>query len=173
MVNDEKRPIVFPDEEPIKLKIPPKSCELCGKPFIPTGGNAKYCPRCRELSKAKRNRSLFSKHATMAFGYGPWSEDYEETVNQNKEARFVEDAAQVAVLIREIEEAYGMRVASICSIYEHRTSADTYERVPFVQLPRDTFYKVFSDKPFEYYRYGNFMSVRRWEGKVLFEAVIH
>ena len=173
MVLDDKRPIVFPDEEPIKLKIPPKACELCGKPFIPTSGNAKYCPRCRKLSKEKRNRSLFSKHATMAFGYGPWSEDYEQTVNTDPEARFVEDLAQVAVLIHEIEQACGMRVAAIHTSYQHRTNADTYEQVPFVQVPARTFYKVFGEKPFEYYRNGDFMSVRRWEGRILFEAVIH
>lgn len=176
IVEFDKAPIVFSDEAPTKLKVPPKACELCGKPFIPTGGNAKFCPRCRELSKAKRNRSLFSKHATMAFGYGPWSEDYEEVTGEKPIANLIADMAQVATMLYEIEktysEDYGIEVRAIRCSYEYRKSYDELELVPFVQISAKDFFEMFGDKDFEYLHARKVMSVRRWVGKVLFEAVI-
>ena len=176
IVEFDKPPVVFPDEAPIKLKVPPKACELCGKPFIPTGGNAKYCPRCREMSTAKRSRSLFSKHATMAFGHGPWSEDYEQVTGEPPIANVVADMAQVATLLYEIEknylEEYDIDVRAIRTSFEYRTEYGKWELVPFVQVKATSFFKMFGDKPFEFHHGENFMSVRRWEGRVLFEAVI-
>ena len=176
IVEFDKPPVVFPDEAPIKLKVPPKACELCGKPFIPTGGNAKYCPRCREMSTAKRNRSLFSKHATMAFGHGPWSEDYEQVTGEPPIATIVADMAQVATLLYEIERnyanEYGIEVRAIRCSHEYRTTYDELELVPFVQIGAKEFFEMFGDKNFEYRHSEKVMTVRRWVGKVLFEAVI-
>lgn len=173
MVNEEKRPVTFADEGPIKLKIPPKACELCGRPYIPTGGNAKYCPRCRELSKEKRNRSLFSKHATQAFGWGPWSEDYETVTGIVSLEGFASSMAQVAKFVFNLEEEYGVNVVSVRTSNEYRTEYDRLEAVPFVQVRKRDFYKMFGDKEYEYYHGPNdYISVRRWVGNVLFEAVI-
>lgn len=177
MINEEKRPVVFSDEGPTKLKVPPKACELCGKPFIPSGGNSKYCPRCRELSTKKRNKSLFSKHATMAFGYGPWSEDYEAVKDELPIANLIADMAQVANLLYEIEKTYaegfGIEVITIRCSYEFRTNYDELELVPFVQVKAEDFFKMFEHKNFEYRHGKTLTTVRRWEGRTLFEAVIH
>ena len=69
----EKKPALLLGDEAVELKIKPKACGLCGKPYIPPGPGAKFCPACRKMPKPKRDRSLFAKHAELAFGPGPWA----------------------------------------------------------------------------------------------------
>lgn len=42
------------DAGPIKLKIKPKKCEVCGGKFVPNGGNHRYCPTCKKLTPEER-----------------------------------------------------------------------------------------------------------------------
>lgn len=172
IVDFDKAPIVFSDEAPIKLKIPPKACELCGKPFIPTGGNAKFCPRCRELSQAKRERSLFSKHATMAFGHGPWSKDYEEITETKPSAEYVASLAQAARFVFDIDKTYGFGVTVVRPSYTQVEEYGNYKMVPYVQLGARQFFEVFGDTEYEYSHALKPHSVRKWVGGVLFEAII-
>lgn len=41
---------------PVKLKVPPKECVLCGGKYIPTNNRQKYCPDCRELKQQEHDK---------------------------------------------------------------------------------------------------------------------
>lgn len=43
-------------DSPVKLKIQPKECVLCGGKYIPTNNRQKYCPACRELKKEEHDK---------------------------------------------------------------------------------------------------------------------
>ena len=167
----DNKPIDLGDE-PIKLKIPPKACELCGKPFIPTGTNAKFCPRCRELSQGKRERSLFSKHATMAFGHGPWSKDFEDVTESKSPTEYVASLAQAARFLFEIEQAYGFDPVVVRTSYEQVSEYGKRIVVPYVQLSAEQFYKVFGDVNYEYSYINDSLFIHKWFGGVMFEAMI-
>ena len=42
----EKKPALLLGDEAVELKIKPKACVLCGKPYIPTGPTQRFCPAC-------------------------------------------------------------------------------------------------------------------------------
>ena len=49
---------------PVKLKIPPKECVLCGGKYIPTNNRQKYCPACRELKQQEHDK--IDRHKRLA-----------------------------------------------------------------------------------------------------------
>lgn len=51
-------------DEPVKLKIPPKECVLCGGKYIPTNNRQKYCPACRELKQQEHDK--IDRHKRLA-----------------------------------------------------------------------------------------------------------
>ena len=59
----------YPDP-PVTLKVPPRNCKECGRPFIPvskTGTGATHCPDCRKKNMAKaREKSLEVRAANKA-----------------------------------------------------------------------------------------------------------
>lgn len=59
----------YPDP-PVTLKVPPRNCKECGRPFIPvskTGTGATHCPDCRKKNTAKaREKSLEVRAANKA-----------------------------------------------------------------------------------------------------------
>lgn len=59
----------YPDP-PVTLKVPPRNCKECGRPFIPvskTGTGATHCPDCRKKITAKaREKSLEVRAANKA-----------------------------------------------------------------------------------------------------------
>lgn len=62
-------------ERPVKLKIKPKECDICGRMYVPTSRNQKYCPECRSsLTHKKLTEERLRKAKERAFGEGPWSE---------------------------------------------------------------------------------------------------
>ena len=59
---------------PVKLKIKPKECNICGKKYVPTSRNQKYCPDCRSsMTHKKLTEERMRKAKEHAFGQGPWS----------------------------------------------------------------------------------------------------
>lgn len=59
---------------PVKLKIKPKECNICGKKYVPTSRNQKYCPDCRSsITHKKLTEERMRKAKEHAFGQGPWS----------------------------------------------------------------------------------------------------
>lgn len=51
-------------DSPVKLKIQPKECVLCGGKYIPTNNRQKYCPACRELKKEEHDK--IDRHKRLA-----------------------------------------------------------------------------------------------------------
>ena len=137
----EKKPALLIGDEAVELKIKPKACVLCGKPYIPTGPGAKFCPACRKMPKPKRDRSLFAKHAELAFGPGPWATYKPEPVKIPDSFQMALDTARL--LAHEVE----VDSLNICSV------SWTYKGGHFlgqVLVTPGTFYKIFDDLPFEY-----------------------
>lgn len=60
---------LYPDP-PVKLKVQPKTCKECGRPFVPVsnkGYGATHCPDCRKKITAKaREKSLEVRAANKA-----------------------------------------------------------------------------------------------------------
>lgn len=60
---------LYPDQ-PVKLKVQPKTCKECGRPFVPVsnkGYGATHCPDCRKKITAKaREKSLEVRAANKA-----------------------------------------------------------------------------------------------------------
>lgn len=137
----EKKPALLLGDEAVELKIKPKACVLCGKPYIPTGPGAKFCPACRKMPKPKRDRSLFAKHAELAFGPGPWATYKPEPVQ-------IPDAFQMAIdTARMIAHEVKTDSLNICSVSWAFKGGDFRGQVLVVP---ETFYKIFDELPFEY-----------------------
>lgn len=137
----EKKPALLLGDEAVELKIKPKACVLCGKPYIPTGPGAKFCPACRKMSKPKRDRSLFAKHAELAFGPGPWATYKPEPVK-------IPDAFQMAIdTARLLAHEVKTDSLNICSVSWTFKGGDFRGQVLVVP---ETFYKIFNDLSFEY-----------------------
>lgn len=51
-------------DSPVKLKIQPKECVLCGGKYIPTNNRQKYCQACRELKKEEHDK--IDRHKRLA-----------------------------------------------------------------------------------------------------------
>lgn len=138
----EKKPALLLGDELVELKIKPKECVLCGGKYIPTGPGAKFCPKCRQMTKKKRDASLFAKHAELAFGPGPWA-------TYKPEPEGVPDILQMAIdtarAIAHETKTKGLRVYQATISY-------TIARGFFGQVVLDAaaFYKVFDERPFEY-----------------------
>ena len=137
----EKKPALLIGDEAVELKIKPKACVLCGKPYIPTGPGAKFCPACRKMPKPKRDRSLFAKHAKLAFGPGPWATYKPEPVK-------IPDAFQMALdtarLLAHEVETDSLNICSVSWTYKGGHFLGQVLVVP------ETFYKIFDELPFEY-----------------------
>lgn len=60
---------LYPDP-PVTLKVAPRNCKECGRPFVPvskTGTGATHCPDCRKKITAKaREKSLEARAANKA-----------------------------------------------------------------------------------------------------------
>ena len=138
----EKKPALLIGDEAVELKIKPKACVLCGKPYIPTGPGAKFCPACRKMPRGKRNASLFAKHAELAFGPGPWATYKPEPVK-------IPDAFQMAIdTARMIAHEVKTDSLNICSVsWTFKSGCDFLGQVLVVP---ETFYKIFDELPFEY-----------------------
>ena len=59
---------------PVKLKIPPKECVLCGGKFIPTNNRQKYCPDCRELKQQEHDK--IDRHKRLVKAREPGEANY-------------------------------------------------------------------------------------------------
>lgn len=138
----EKKPALLLGDEAVELKIKPKACVLCGKPYIPTGPGAKFCPACRKMPKPKRDRSLFAKHAELAFGPGPWATYKPEPVK-------IPDAFQMALdtarTIAHEVETKGLHIVQVGWTLDKGS-----EFIGLVVVVPETFYKIFDERPFEY-----------------------
>lgn len=129
-------------DPPIELKIKPKACALCGKPYIPTGPRAKFCPKCRELPKGKRDASLFAKHAEAAFGKGPWATYMPEPDPVPEYFGLAMDAARA---IAHDTRRNGVHVFTAQSWYEQGRGF-----LPMVNVTPETFYTLFDLREYEY-----------------------
>lgn len=137
----EKKPALLLGDEAVELKIKPKACVLCGKPYIPTGPGAKFCPACRKMPKPKRDRSLFAKHAELAFGPGPWATYKPEPVQIPDAFQMALDTARM--LAHEVE-TNGLHICLVGTHYKDRHFRGVINVTP------QTFYKIFDEIPFEY-----------------------
>lgn len=57
----------YPDP-PVVLKVPPKACKECGKPFVPvskTGMGASHCPDCRRKHTEKARATRVANKAAQ------------------------------------------------------------------------------------------------------------
>lgn len=141
----EKKPASLIGDEAVELKIKPKACVLCGKPYIPTGPGAKFCPACRKMPRGKRNASLFAKHAELAFGPGPWATYKPEPVKIPDSLQMALDTARM--LAHEVE-TQGLHICRIGTNYkDHHFRGE-------INVTPETFYKIFDEIPFEYVEDG-------------------
>lgn len=129
-------------DRPVNLKIKPKACVLCGRPYIPTGPAAKFCPACKRMKKAKRDASLFAKHAEAAFGPGPWATYSPEPEEVPEFFELCMDAARA--IANDIKNN-GLRIAAVQGWYESDKGF-----VPMVNVVPETFYKLFDLREYEY-----------------------
>ena len=139
----EKKPALLLGDEAVELKIKPKACVLCGKPYIPTGPGAKFCPACRKMPRGKRNASLFAKHAELAFGKGPWAT---YTPEPDPVPDYFELAMDAARAIAHDVEENGLHIASVQPWYELTEN----RFVPMVNVTTQMFYKLFDLREYEY-----------------------
>lgn len=59
-----KRNVMDPmlaEDGPVKLKVAPRVCEICGNKYIPTSNNQKFCPACRD---GKKHNPAYTKACT-------------------------------------------------------------------------------------------------------------
>jgi len=129
-------------DPPIELKIKPKACALCGKPYIPTGPRAKFCPKCRELPKGKRDASLFAKHAEAAFGKGPWAT---YTPKPDPVPEYFGLAMDAARAIAHDIRTNGLHVVAVQGWYEQGRGF-----LPMVHVTPEMFYELFDLREYEY-----------------------
>lgn len=140
----EKKPALLLGDEAVELKIKPKACVLCGKPYIPTGPGAKFCPACRKMPKPKRDRSLFAKHAELAFGPGPWATYKPEPAEVPEAFQMALDTART--IAHEVETK-GLHIVQVGWTLDKGS-----EFIGLVVVVPETFYKIFDERPFEYVR---------------------
>lgn len=140
----EKKPALLLGDEVVELKIKPKACVLCGKPYIPTGPGAKFCPACRKMPRGKRNASLFAKHAELAFGPEPWATYKPEPAEVPEAFQMVLDTAR---MIAHEVETKGLHIVQVGWTIDKDSKF-----IGLVVVVPETFYKIFDERPFEYVR---------------------
>lgn len=104
----------------VKLKIKPKTCDVCGEKFIPSCNRQKTCHECRKKMN-KNPSSKLRKDTEAVFGPGSYKEpaaDPEEhhaaTVREKKEPARAEDPGPASARCIDLElRANGKSVARL------------------------------------------------------------
>lgn len=129
-------------EKPVKLPIKPKPCKHCGRPFVPVTPNNVFCPKCKELSQGKRDRSLFAKHAEEIFGPGPWSKD---RINADPQAAPLPEWVRRAMIIARTDCELGS-IDGYVTVNTYLTGDHKF--VPGVQVTPQAFLELFEARAY-------------------------